>query len=775
MAAPPTAPPCGSHIRFKFQSREYEGVASPPDSLRMKITKRDGASTEMQMMFKTNEISEWSEVLPPPAQDGGTAASDAPCQRCHDLEGQVEALRLKLENAEHRLAAVPAVTACGRCSSTDTLLHAAEEQRTALQAALREVETRQRAADERHPKELQALQASMEKSLADAAQRAKDAEKKMQEAVASLDAAKQLHRAAEAQQKTFSAEASLVEDVEADPKKEFYDAVIHLNDLRAIYATGKGWRVTRRAGSTYQIQDKISAPIVAVYGAFNAGKSLLLRNVSGASDRDFPSSSKIHTKGLSFRKLDVIGQTVLFLDTAGTNSPADPTESFRKITHDELLAFVTAKEFSADLIDFVRAHAEAGDMLSLSEAELEKRAFETNMTWQDRDMYTRLRQLTQCVQRNSALNEKKAEEELTKDIAFQIADAWIVVVGYVSWADQILLTNMARALAEQSRKSPTDPIPELYVVHNLRDARTVDDVTRQRKLVHGMYRSLQCKQLLRDDGSNKDDAQFLEGDLFADHVSSVGGSSTGRVTTGASRKCFVRHFFIGNHDDPSSGVAGMNERVFKRIRDLTLNLVSRRIVVSSAICDVVKDVQRRYFDFVEESEASAPVIQFDKAASAFIAVDAPALDNIEVRKRDLGCFIASRSDVLPVNVTGTADSFIVAFEIPGSSLNSFRAMDLEWDDDAADMVRISFNCSVDNIPGDYPLAGATVVQEAARMFHRGAMQRPLAYDGAINGLYGVDKTEQPQMKMQDGVLYFVFKKLVWTSGTTVHVDPSMLK
>ena len=201
----------------------------------------------------------------------------------------------------------------------------------------------------------------------------------------------------------------------------------------------------------FLLERPITAPIVAVYGAFNLGKSTILRKISGCSESDFPSSMRIHTEGLSFRRLVVNGHNVLFLDTAGANSPVDATGG---------------QKFTPD-------------------------------------------------QRMAALSDKKAEEDLVKDMAFQLADAWILTVAYFSYSDQLLLANMAQALAFKLQRAPS-AIPNLFVVHNLRDARTVEEVNEQRGNICRMY-TCEEKEIWWE-GTKEVVAHFLEGELFVDHI-----------------------------------------------------------------------------------------------------------------------------------------------------------------------------------------------------------------------------------------------------------------
>jgi hypothetical protein len=209
-----------------------------------------------------------------------------------------------------------------------------------------------------------------------------------------------------------------------------YDIVI---DIDSLVDLEQGWnvhfapRVLQRAKNRKSAQDRnmvddlslsTSKIIVSVLGLFNKGKTWLLNRIC---NENLDSGLKVTTKGLSFKEPQGM-QNIILLDTAGTSSPLQGSDSIWKFA-----------------------------LLTTSVVKNQK-----------------------CT-----LSMKKATEDFLQKISFTLSDVIIVVVNELTWPDQEYVTALATQMSETRKASS---LGFIIVVHNYKDTEAVPDFLDMRQV-----------------------------------------------------------------------------------------------------------------------------------------------------------------------------------------------------------------------------------------------------------------------------------------------------
>jgi len=162
----------------------------------------------------------------------------------------------------------------------------------------------------------------------------------------------------------------------------------------------------------------------------------LLNQLVGSS---FPSSEKIHTRGLSFAfpkedRHNKMGSKFLLLDTAGANSPLE------KIEIDEEWESGWKEEFKNQIIE--------GRTKEAKEEEDPDRLGDSEMATLQKELkVARAHKMDDMRKQN--IVDKKGTEEFLQRLVFDLADITIIVVNEMTWPDQQYIEVLSHQLEEQ--------------------------------------------------------------------------------------------------------------------------------------------------------------------------------------------------------------------------------------------------------------------------------------------------------------------------------------
>jgi len=124
--------------------------------------------------------------------------------------------------------------------------------------------------------------------------------------------------------------------------EDAYDLVLNCDSLRDL--NSEGWKLT----VTKQMEEIKSAKCVSVSGGYNSGKTFIVNGL--ADGLNLRSGFDVHTEGLSIKKLSIPNVTLLFLDTAGSNSPIKVAEE--QALSDKICAERILNSVLLELADF---------------------------------------------------------------------------------------------------------------------------------------------------------------------------------------------------------------------------------------------------------------------------------------------------------------------------------------------------------------------------------------------------------------------------------------
>jgi len=191
----------------------------------------------------------------------------------------------------------------------------------------------------------------------------------------------------------------------------WYDAVVRIDLFTDVYDWNKGWKMGLSANYESVLQN-CKAIRVAPIGVFNVGKTWLIKKLCrGSNLLEKASGEDVHTEGLSIKVSQLPGENerlTCFLDTAGLNSP----------------------------VTSVRA---LGHMLGVSNSDPMKAM-------------------------DNMLQELKRHENFIRQVAFEFAQVYLLVVGQISHRDQLELLQLIELAQNQARATKKHVI----VVHNLK-------------------------------------------------------------------------------------------------------------------------------------------------------------------------------------------------------------------------------------------------------------------------------------------------------------------
>ncbi|CAF1152218.1 unnamed protein product [Adineta steineri] len=116
-------------------------------------------------------------------------------------------------------------------------------------------------------------------------------------------------------------ESSYIYENPPEPSDTPYDIIIRINSITALQTTG--WDIILGQNTKDAISE-LSTPadnhgvIVSVVGSYNRGKSFLLNQLCNI---ELPNGNLIHTEGISITAGRDLAENIIFIDTAGTDTP----------------------------------------------------------------------------------------------------------------------------------------------------------------------------------------------------------------------------------------------------------------------------------------------------------------------------------------------------------------------------------------------------------------------------------------------------------------------
>jgi len=189
-----------------------------------------------------------------------------------------------------------------------------------------------------------------------------------------------------------------------------YDAVVRIDLFTDVYDWNKGWKMAL-AANYERVLENCPTVRVAPIGVFNVGKTWLIKKLCGEpGDSGLLSGESRHTEGLSIKVSQLPGDTdrfTAFLDTAGLNSPVTSVRSL-------------------------------GHMLGIADSDPMKAM-------------------------DNMLQELKRHENFIRQVAFEYAQVYLLVVGQISHRDQLELLQLVQLAEKHGAKK------QVIVVHNLKN------------------------------------------------------------------------------------------------------------------------------------------------------------------------------------------------------------------------------------------------------------------------------------------------------------------
>jgi hypothetical protein len=242
---------------------------------------------------------------------------------------------------------------------------------------------------------------------------------------------------------------------------KFYDIIVQIKSIKEI---NKGWNLkfSERIKNDKQLF-KDTVLKIGVIGNSNKGKSFLLSKLSKI---DLPSGTSITTEGLSIKYPDIKqykNRKIVLLDSAGLETTV-LKEEYEKDENNENYIEGEAKEEETQDIDEANETEEKEGKYDISANEKKnKHNRETNG------------ETISLFENESNYFEEKSREKMITELFLQnyiiyYSDILIIVVGILTYSEQILLTKIENEL-KKAKINKT-----LFIVHNLKEFTRVKQV-----------------------------------------------------------------------------------------------------------------------------------------------------------------------------------------------------------------------------------------------------------------------------------------------------------
>ena len=291
-----------------------------------------------------------------------------------------------------------------------------------------------------------------------------------------------------------------------------YDAVVRIDRFQHVFDANLGWKLATAEGAIERL-DGFSGVRVVPIGHFGAGKTWLIGKLCEGGDTQLASGTDVHTEGLSLKVAALKGQTKLkcaFLDTAGLNSPVTSIKALGSLLKGE---------------DGRAVQMTAGAKMRAMERMLE---------------------------------ELKRQETFVRQVGFEFAQAFLMVVGQISHREQQDLL----ALIEEAGRS--ESAKQVIVVHNLKTM-TYDSFKNDRDAETGLTYLESMTKVFRM--AARVTRPTSGGGAEVDELFGAFGTTEAMEGEGKQTKAKVaiRHVFVTNDKDKAS--AAQNEAVFAYVRE----------------------------------------------------------------------------------------------------------------------------------------------------------------------------------------------------------------
>ena len=237
---------------------------------------------------------------------------------------------------------------------------------------------------------------------------------------------------------------------------KFYDIIVQIKSIKDI---NKGWNLkfSERIKKNKDLFNKTVLKI-GVIGNSNKGKSFLLSKLSKI---DLPSGTSITTEGLSIKYPDIKeykNRNIVLLDSAGLETTVLKEEYENKENYDNY------KEGEEKEDETQEGQKEEANDISANEDEKQKK---DNMKTNGNT--------SQLIDVEYNYFEEKSREKMITELFLQnyiiyYSDILIIVVGNLTYSEQILLTKIENEL----KKAKINKI--LFIVHNLKEFTKVKQV-----------------------------------------------------------------------------------------------------------------------------------------------------------------------------------------------------------------------------------------------------------------------------------------------------------
>jgi HSP20 family molecular chaperone IbpA len=237
---------------------------------------------------------------------------------------------------------------------------------------------------------------------------------------------------------------------------KFYDIIVQIKSIKDI---NKGWNLkfSERIKKNKDLFNKTVLKI-GVIGNSNKGKSFLLSKLSKI---DLPSGTSITTEGLSIKYPDIKeykNRNIVLLDSAGLETTVLKEEYENKENYDNY------KEGEEKEDETQEGQKEEANDISANEDEKQKKG----------NMKTNGNTNSLTDNEYNYFEEKSREKMITElflqNYIIYYSDILIIVVGILTYSEQILLTKIVNEL-EKAKINKT-----LFIIHNLMSFTKVSQV-----------------------------------------------------------------------------------------------------------------------------------------------------------------------------------------------------------------------------------------------------------------------------------------------------------
>ena len=400
-----------------------------------------------------------------------------------------------------------------------------------------------------------------------------------------------------------------------------YDVVIDINSILSLY--GKGWKIEYPKGKEeYEKKIKKKSIIIGVLGNRNKGKSFILEKLS---TYNIEQGFSIETKGISVKFSETDDNFLTILDSAGQEVPLLNSEN---IQNNEIKDNKENKEKNEINVNIENEEIKENNEIKEEKEEKEekevKKDNEKNNVQDNKNIHN-VEEFNKDSLLEQCLRDKLITEKFIEDFIIVNSNILVLVVGSITLNEQKLMKRIKNSLKKNQ---------ELFVIHNLRNITTKEDVD---KYIENILKKLFGLQMEENDffDNNKglNNKYFVEKDKTAIHLIFVNDF------------CPVAKYY----NDPTcdfikSKLKGVTERAYFSVIEKC-----KEFFIKSQEKFLVEDINMD--DFTQENDKL--VIKNKKISLKKVFVD------------EIGETIINDSDIPKYNYYTQEGDLIVNIELPG--------------------------------------------------------------------------------------------------------------